>query len=102
MPTQHSNIPPTSADASDSIQPKAVGSPAQNEEPKVPITKILLIPVVMLIGGCGAEVAGTAATAASLQAAQAQQAKAQQEEVKKKLSEAMKATEAAASAAGNQ
>jgi hypothetical protein len=56
----------------------------------------------VLIGGCGAEVAGTAATAASLQAAQAQQAQAQQEQFKKKLGEAMTATAEAASAAGNQ
>jgi hypothetical protein len=54
------------------------------------------------VAACGAEVATTAATASKLQAVQAEQAKAQEELVRKKLDEAMKAGEAAASAAGNQ
>ena len=55
-----------------------------------------------LLAGCGAEVASTAATTAKLQATQGEQAKAQEAQFKKKLGEAIQATEAAASAAGNQ
>jgi outer membrane biogenesis lipoprotein LolB len=58
--------------------------------------------VLLLLSGCGAEVASTAVTAAELQAQQAEQAKAQEEQFKRKLGEAMQATEEAASAAGNQ
>lgn len=61
---------------------------------------LLLLPLfVSLLCGCGAEVAGSAATAAKLQASQAQAVKAQEEQFKKQLSEALKAGEAAASAA---
>ena len=62
--------------------------------------KSSLIVVLALLAGCGPDVATTAATTAKLQAAQAEQAKAQEAEVKRKLDEAMRATEAAASAAG--
>ena len=55
-----------------------------------------------LLAGCGAEVAGAAALSAKLQATQAGQTKAQEAQFKKKLGEAMQATEAAASAAGSQ
>ena len=61
-----------------------------------------LVVAVGAVAGCGAEVPGTAATSAKLQATQAEQAKAQEAQFKKKLGEAMQATEAAASAAGNQ
>ncbi len=54
------------------------------------------------VAGCGAEVAATAASSAKLQAMQVEQAKAQEALFKKKLGEAMLATEAAASAAGSQ
>lgn len=54
----------------------------------------------VLLGGCGAEVAGTAATVGKLQATQAQQAQAQKSQIEAKLGESMKAVEAAASAAG--
>ncbi|MCA3071782.1 MAG: hypothetical protein ING90_06875 [Rhodocyclaceae bacterium] len=64
--------------------------------------RILLVLGAALVAACGAEVATTAATASKLQAVQAEQAKAQEELVRKKLDEAMKAGEAAASAAGNQ
>ena len=64
--------------------------------------KLSLLFASALLCACGAEVAGTATTAAKLQASQAQQAKAQKEEFKKKLGQAMQATENAASSAGNQ
>jgi hypothetical protein len=64
--------------------------------------RLTLVVAVGAMAGCGAEVAGTAATSAKLQATQAEQAKAQEAQFKKKLGEAMQATEAAASAAGNQ
>ena len=54
------------------------------------------------LAGCGAEVASTAATSAKLQTTPAEQAKAHEAQFKKKLGEAIQATEAAASAAGNQ
>ena len=63
---------------------------------------LVLILVLGALAGCGAEVAGTAATSAKLRAAQVEQAKAQEAQIKKKLDEAMRATEAAASAAGSQ
>jgi len=52
-----------------------------------------------LLVGCGPDVASTSLTAAKLQAEQAEQAKAQEAQIKKKLGEAMQATDAAASAA---
>lgn len=55
-----------------------------------------------MLAACGPDAAVTAATAAKVQAAQVEQARAQQEQLKKNLEEAMRATEAAASAAGNQ
>lgn len=55
-----------------------------------------------LLAGCGPDVAVTTATNAKLQAAQVEQAEAQEAQIKKKLEESMRATEAAASAAGNQ
>ncbi len=55
----------------------------------------------LVLGGCGAEVAGTAATAASVKAAELQAAQQQKAQFDKKLGEAMKATVAAASAAGD-
>ena len=58
--------------------------------------------VAGLLYGCGAEVAGSATTAAKLQASQAEQAKAQEDQFKKKLDQALQATNAAASAAGEQ
>jgi len=58
--------------------------------------------VIVLLEGCGPDVATTAATTAKLQAAQLEQAKAQEAQLKRNLDEAMRATEAAASAAGNQ
>jgi hypothetical protein len=64
--------------------------------------RFTLVVALGAVAGCGAEVAGTAATSAKLQATQASQAKAQEAQFKKKLGEAMQATEAAASAAGNQ
>ena len=63
---------------------------------------LVMILVLGPLAGCGAEVAGTAATSAKLQATQIEQAKAQEAQFKTKLGEAMQATEAAASAAGNQ
>ena len=55
-----------------------------------------------LLTACGADVASSAATTAKLQATQVEQAKAQEAQVKQKLGEAIQATEAAASARGNQ
>jgi hypothetical protein len=55
--------------------------------------------VAGLLAGCGPDIASTTLTAAKLQAEQAEQAKAQEAQFKKKLSEAMQATDAAASAA---
>ena len=65
-------------------------------------TRTDVVVAVGAVAGCGAEVAGTAAASAKLQATQASQAKAQEAQFKKQLGEAMQATEAAASAAGNQ
>ena len=62
----------------------------------------LSVIVAMLLGGCGAEVAGTAATVGALQATQAQQAKAQQSQAEARLGESMKAVQAGASAAAGQ
>lgn len=60
--------------------------------------------LVMVHGllGCGAEVATTTATVGQVQATAATQAKAQQEQIKKDLDAALKAGQAAASAAGAQ
>ncbi|MEO5732176.1 MAG: hypothetical protein ABIN96_00285 [Rubrivivax sp.] len=56
-----------------------------------------------LLGGCGAEVAGTAATVGTLQAQQARQAQAQQKQIVEGMDQAMKAAgEATASAAAAQ
>lgn len=65
------------------------------------------LPNVLLIGlfaiaGCSPEAAGTAATVGKLQASQAEAARAQQQQIQQKLGEALKAGEAAASAAVNQ
>ncbi|MEO8278387.1 MAG: hypothetical protein ABI564_01775 [Ideonella sp.] len=68
----------------------------------MPISRILLLIAAASLSGCGPDVVTTAATTAKLQAAQVEQAKAQEAQFKKKLGEAMQATEAAASAAGNQ
>lgn len=56
----------------------------------------------LLLGGCGAEVAGTAATVGVLQAKQAQQAQAQQREAQKRLGESLSAVDTAASAAARE
>ena len=64
--------------------------------------RLALVVVLCTLVGCGAEVASTTATSAKLQATQAEQAKAQEALFKKQLGKAMQATEAAASAAGNQ
>jgi hypothetical protein len=61
-----------------------------------------LLLAAAVLGGCGADVASTAATTARLEAAQVEQAKAQQQQFQKKLGEAMKATDDAASAAASQ
>jgi hypothetical protein len=61
-----------------------------------------LFAAALLLGGCGADVASTAATTARLEATAAEQAKAQKEQFEKKLAEAMKATNEAASAAASQ
>jgi len=53
----------------------------------------------LCFAGCGAEVAGTAATAAKLEAESALRAKAQSEKLQQELEHAVKAREAAASAA---
>jgi hypothetical protein len=59
----------------------------------------LLAVFVVLLAGCGAEVAGTAATVGSVQATQARQAQEQKKAFDAKLDEALKATAASASAA---
>lgn len=67
--------------------------------------RIFLIPVMLvscLMAGCGADVAGAAATIGKLQAVQAEQAKAQQDQIKKDLSAALQAGEAATSGAAGQ
>ena len=66
------------------------------------VPKLSMTLTLAVLAGCGAEVAGTAGTAARLQSAQAEQAKAQEAQIKKKLGEAMHATEAAASAGAAQ
>lgn len=55
--------------------------------------------VSMCLAGCGAEVAGAAATAAKLEAESAVRAKAQSEQLQQELDAALKAREAAISAA---
>jgi hypothetical protein len=55
--------------------------------------------VSLCIAGCGAEVAGTAATAAKLEAESAVRAKEQNEQLQQELDAALKAREAAISAA---
>ena len=62
---------------------------------------ICLVSVCLLVA-CGPDAAVTAANTAKLQAAQLEQVKAQEAQFKKNLGQAMQATEAAASAAGNQ
>lgn len=67
--------------------------------------KLICLIAASVLGGCGSEVAGTAATTGGLQAAQIEQAKAQEALIKQQLGEAMnamKAANAAASAAGSQ
>jgi hypothetical protein len=61
----------------------------------------LLAVVVVLLAGCGAEVAGTAATVGTMQATQAKQAQEQKRQFDAKLNEALQATAASASAAGS-
>lgn len=58
--------------------------------------------ILMLLAGCGAEVAGTAATVGALQAAQVEQARAQQRQIEADLGQALKAAETRASAADAQ
>ncbi len=70
--------------------------------PRISLLLLTSVVAAAAVAGCSAEVASTAATSAKLQATQAEQAKAQEAQFKKKLGEAMQATEAAASAAGNQ
>ena len=53
----------------------------------------------LCLAGCGAEVAGAAATAATLEAESAVRAKAQREQLQQELDAAVKAREAAISAA---
>ena len=65
-------------------------------------TLLPLIAMAALLSGCGAELVSTAVTTGKLQADQAKQAKAQEEQFKQQLDEAMKATEASASAAATQ
>ncbi|MDQ2778891.1 MAG: hypothetical protein M3Y32_04955 [Pseudomonadota bacterium] len=56
-----------------------------------------------LLGGCGAEVAGTAITVGKLQAQQAEQARAQQKQIVEGMGKAMQAAaDATASAADSQ
>lgn len=55
--------------------------------------------VSVCLAGCGAEVAGAAATAATLEAESAVRAKAQREQLQHELDAAVKAREAAISAA---
>jgi hypothetical protein len=64
----------------------------------VAIARIGILIGAMVLGGCGADVAGTAATSASLQATQVQQGKEQQQQIESRLGEALKAVEASASA----
>lgn len=60
---------------------------------------IALAAAALLLGACGAEVAGTAAAVGKLQATQAQQAQAQQEQIRKQMDAALQKAQAAASAA---
>lgn len=55
--------------------------------------------VSVCLAGCGADVAGAAATAATLEAESAVRAKAQREQLQQELDAAVKAREAAISAA---
>ena len=57
---------------------------------------------LVLLSGCGADVASAGVSAAKLQVMQNQQAQAQAAQFKKALDEAMQATHAAASAADQQ
>jgi hypothetical protein len=61
-----------------------------------------LLTIACMLGACGPDVASTAATTAKLEAIKVEQAKKQEEQLKKDLGAAMKNTEAAASAAGQQ
>ena len=63
------------------------------------IGRILVLAAALMLGACGAEVAGSAARIGALQASQAQAAKAQQEQIVRQLGEAIKAGEARASEA---
>ena len=65
-------------------------------------SRYLLPLIAALLSGCGAEVVGTSVINGKLQAEQAEQAKAQAEQLKLQLDEAMRATQAAASAANAQ
>ncbi len=67
--------------------------------------KLIYLIAASFLGGCGLDAAGTAETTAGLQAAQIEQAKAQEALIKRQIGEAMnamKAANAAASAAGSQ
>ncbi|MBV7436959.1 hypothetical protein [Aeromonas sp. sif2416] len=68
----------------------------------MPRSHYLLPLIAALLSGCGAEVVGTAVINGKLQAEQAEQAKVQAEQLKLQLDEAMRATQAAASAANAQ
>ncbi len=63
---------------------------------KIELTAVSLCALLI---GCGAEVASTTLTTTKLQATQAEQAKVQAEQIKKNLEDAMRKSEAAASAA---
>lgn len=63
------------------------------------VGRILVLAGALVLGACGAEVAGNAAKVGALQASQAQAAKAQQDQIVRQLGEAMKAGEARASEA---
>lgn len=71
--------------------------------PSIAKRSAAVLATALLLGGCGAEVAGTAATVATLQAQQAQQARAQEKQIVEGMGKAMQAAaDATASAAAQQ
>ena len=66
------------------------------------MTRIAFLALALLLGACGAEVAGTAATVGKLQATQAEQARDAQRKIQADLGAALEAGKARADAAAGQ
>ena len=66
------------------------------------MTRIACLALTLLLGACGAEVAGTAATVGKLQATQAEQARDAQRKIQADLGAALEAGKARTDAAAEQ